>query len=164
MDAGSINVVTGNQEFKKAASTLLSSHVQHDQKKREKQSREVSKAQLENHREARKGSKDVVLEKSNFKYEYCETAYNKPISVYATNSKAHRDQKRLGNVHGRNNIPSVSPARSQQILDEKDTPFERKWLREQERIEIKVKKERMHERKYGVRPPIDLDLPCFDLN
>ena len=37
-------------------------------------------------------------------------------------------------------------------------------MKEQERIEVKEKAQRMHERKFGIRPPLDLDEPCFDMD
>ena len=65
-----INVSQGNQAFKKAASTLLSNRVQHESNVRDTENKKVSQTALKNHYEQRKGDKDVVLEKSKFKYEY----------------------------------------------------------------------------------------------
>ena len=45
-----------------------------------------------------------------------------------------------------------------------EAPYERKWLREQDRIGIREKAQRLLGKRNGVKPPMELIEPCYDIN
>lgn len=50
------------------------------------------------------------------------------------------------------------------MLEQHETPFEQKWMKEAEACEKYERKARMHRKKFGEEKEISFEVPCFDMN